>query len=102
MSAEKWVKGTVISKVFLTIRKVWYIILRDILTNVLKPVQHVDFRFISAFLHAYLNQKGIHTLEFDVNVFEAILSMQKYFNVTKYRKVIVKNLLLITNADLNL
>ena len=53
-------------------------------------------------MHAYLNQKGIHTLEFDVNVFQAILSMQKYFNLTKYRKVIVKNLLFITNADLNL
>ena len=36
----------------------------------------VDFRFISALLHAYLNEKEIHTLEYDVNVFESILSMQ--------------------------
>lgn len=29
-------------------------------------------------------------LEFDVDVFEAILSIQKYFNLTEYIEVIVK------------
>ena len=29
-------------------------------------------------------------LEFDVNVFKAILSIQRFFNLTEYREVIVK------------
>ena len=44
---------------------------------------------------------------FDVNVFEVILSIQKYFSLTKYGEVIVKHSLLIMqsackNVDLNL
>ena len=40
-------------------------------------------------------------LEFDVNVFKAILSIQRFFNLTEYREVIGKNSLLITHTDLN-
>ena len=36
LSAEKWVKRTVTSRVFLTIGKVWYTFVWDILTNVHK------------------------------------------------------------------
>ena len=52
----------------------------------------VDFRFISALLHAYLNEKEIHMLEYDVNVFESIIVH------AKYRKVVVKNVLFITEG----
>ena len=43
-------------------------------------------------LHAYLNEKEIHMLEYDVNVFELIIVH------AKYRKVVVKNVLFITEG----
>ena len=36
-------------------------------------------------------------LEFDVNVFKAILSIQRFFNLTEYREVSLKKSLLITH-----
>ena len=43
-------------------------------------------------------------LEFDVNVFKAILSIQRFFNLTEYREVIVKKIHCSVgkNADVNL
>ena len=40
-------------------------------------------------------------MEFDVNVFEAILSIQR-FSMTKYREVLVKYSLLITHAGMSI
>ena len=37
-------------------------------------------------------------LEFDVSVFEAILSIQKSFNLIEYRELIVKNSLFVMYA----
>ena len=31
-------------------------------------------------------------LEFDVNIFKAILSIQRFFNLTEYREVIIKKI----------
>ena len=39
-------------------------------------------------------------LEFDVNVFKAILSIHRFFNLTEYREVIVKKFRACRNADL--
>ena len=44
-------------------------------------------------------------LEFDANVFEAIVSIQRFFNLTEYREVIVQKFTAhqtCMNADLNL
>jgi len=41
-------------------------------------------------------------LEFDVNVFEAILSIQRYFNLTGYIEVMVKKYQLITHAGMKI
>ena len=38
-------------------------------------------------------------LEFDVNVFKAILSIETFFKLTEYREVIIKNLLLIMHQE---
>ena len=39
-------------------------------------------------------------LEFDVNIFKEILSIQRFFNLTEYREVMVKYSLLITYAEM--
>ena len=48
------------------------------------------------------NSSQLSFLEFDVNVFEASLSFQRYFNPTEYREVIVRNSLLITHAGMQI
>ena len=41
-------------------------------------------------------------LEFYVIVFKTIFSIQRYFNLTEYRGVIVKNSLLITHLGMQI
>ena len=41
-------------------------------------------------------------LEFDVNVFKAILSIQRFINLIEHRDIIVKNSLLITHAGMQI
>ena len=61
------------------------------------PLLVVDFRFIFTFLHVQwaVNSHARYLwkyfyqlifLEFDVNVFQAILSIQRYFNLTECRE----------------
>ena len=42
------------------------------------------------------------SLNYAVNVFEAILYIKRFFNLTKYRDIIVKHSLLITHAGMQI
>ena len=41
-------------------------------------------------------------LKFDVNIFEAVWSIQRYDNLTEYKEVILKKSLLITHAGMQI
>ena len=87
--------------------------INEFITRKLNPLLLVgdNFRFISAFLHAWwaVNSHASYLqnfchfsfLEFDVNFFDVILSIQRYFSLTKYGEGIVKNLLLFMQSCKN-
>ena len=79
--------------------------INEFIIRMLNPLVIVDFRFIcipacimsSEFTleREQWNFYLLRFLEFDVNVFKAILSIQRFFNLTEYRAVSSKKSLLI-------
>ena len=56
----------------------------------------------SEFLSKVDNFYQISFLKFDVNVFKAVSSIQRFFNMTEDREVIAKNSLLIMHAGMQI
>ena len=76
--------------------------INEFIIPMLNPLVMVDFRFIcipacimSSKFTLEREQSNFYLLRFpklDVNVFKAILSIQRFFNLTKYREVSLKKI----------
>ena len=81
--------------------------INEFIIGMLNPLVVVDFRFICIPACIMSNEFTLgreqwnfyllRFLEFDVNVFKAILCIQRFFNLTEYREVSLKRSLLITH-----